>query len=159
MLLLQLLRKKADFTFALICLITFLSLIAFACVETVQLQTSPTSDAGANVLPSADAAAVTAIEVFPSSARFANGGEHVFKVVTRVGSIEALAPFTAATEDGSIVSVLATNQADRTVIVKGRGVGVTNLVVRSGGVQTSAEIKVVAASAYYHAGKSLGREV
>ena len=119
--------------------------LTLACVETTVLQTSPTGGVGSD-LPPADPVAVTSIEVFPSSARFTNGEEFTFTVVTRVGVIEALAVFSPSVEDISVASVIGANQSDRTVIIRGRGPGETSLVVRSGGVQVSVPVRVIAAS-------------
>lgn len=118
-------------------------LVLASCVETTVLQTTPT---GPNALPPADPAAVTSIEVFPSSARFVNGATFTFTVVTRVGGVEALAVFVPSVEDISIASVLGADQSERTVLVRARGVGETELVVRSGDVQASAAIRVTPAS-------------
>lgn len=123
-------------------------LFCFGCTSVVQLNTSPSSGTGAESTPVVGPNGVTGVSLFPGAVTVAVGQEVRVSVVTQLGALEVIAPFEASTEDNTIAVVLAptgSSTIDRQVIIEGRKVGDTKVVVRSGSASASADVKVVAA--------------
>jgi len=133
-----------------------LVLVAFlfvSCTETTQL-VMPTGNSGFGTgngyATPAPPSLVNEVLLAPSFLKIRNGDEVRVQVTTfAAGGVEVLASFSPAIEGEQVVQILPatpSSQANREIILKGKGVGECTLVVRSGDARGSAPIKVTSAN-------------
>lgn len=131
--------------------IIILSCILFSCSETSQILLT-SSDGISNMPLNSPATAQLVVEVrlAPSFLKFRNGDEVRVQVSTyAAGGVEVLAPFSPSIEGEQVVQILPatpSSTSNREIILKGKGVGETVLVVRSGDARGQASITVTSAN-------------